>query len=155
MKIFYKSRTIYLIAAFFTGIVPVALYGQQFSVDRLYPENWYTKAREHCLFVWSILDAMIQRKKHDVVPHYFIDISIGQLVFAKSCIQNIIHHNFAIVHDDIMHLSHIVSTIEERCIQLPLQSEPDKVHVLKKVIEKVKKKVEQLAIISIEAIPNQ
>lgn len=143
---------LFLIIAFFSG---VPTYGQQFSVDRLYPENWYTKAREHCLLVWSVLDALIEHKKHDIVPHYFIDVSIGQLVFAKNCIHNIIRHNFAVVHDDIMHLSHIVSTVEERCTQLPSHIDFDKVYVLKQVLDKLKKKIEQLAEIAVHTIPNQ
>lgn len=133
--------------SFFVAGLHAYAYGiqhQQFSVDRLYPENWYTKAREHCLLVWSALDEILQWKKNSVIPPYIVDAAIGQLVFAHHCIHTMITQNFAVVHDDVIHLSRIIGTIEERCAKLPPSIDADKVAVLHRVIAKLKKKIELL-----------
>ncbi len=157
MKISKKSRSIYIILSFFSFGSSLRVHGMHdhFSVDRLYPENWYTKAREHSLLVWGTLEEMIERKKNSMLPHYFVDASIGQLVFVKNCLHNIITNNFAIAHDDIIHLSRIIGTIEERCARLPAHIQADKADLLKSLVEKLKKKIDLLLSMALKVIPNQ
>ncbi len=145
----------YLSITFLTlGLYKPQYSMQSFTIDRLYPENWYTKAHEHCLMVWGTLDDMIDVTTNTMVPPYIVDASIGQLVFAKNCLHTIIEKNFKISDDDIMHLSHIVGTIEERCTQLPSFIQADKIELLKNVVQKLKKKIELLLPMA-HLIPNQ
>jgi hypothetical protein len=158
MKISKKSRNTYLILSFFSfgfSLRIQSMQDQPFSVDRLYPENWYTKAREHCLLVWGTLEDMVERKKSNMLPHYLVDASIGQLVFAKNCLHNIAQNNFTIAHDDIIHLSRIIGTIEERCTRLPHHIQADKADLLKSMVEKLKKKIELLISMTLKVIPNR
>ncbi len=146
MKMSKSIRSVSIIVSYLMFGIYGYGYGipeHPFSMDRLYPENWYTKAHEHCLMVWGTLEDILQRSNHGL-PAYLVDTSIGQLVFAKNCVHNLIKNNFGLMPDDIVYLSRLVATIEERCARLPQTVHTDKIHLLQYVIEKIKKKIDLL-----------
>lgn len=117
---------------------------QKFSFDRLYPDNWYTKVCDSCVHVWGVLEDVIEEKKNTIPSQYLVDISIGQLAFAKNCMHDGIKHSPAIAYDDLVRLSRIVGTLEERSLYLPPSIPAEKVAFLKAVMNKLHSKIELL-----------
>lgn len=113
---------------------------QQFSLDRLYPENQYVKSREHCMQVWAALDEIIQ-KRNDSDYTNTIDTIIGKVVFANHCMQGAVKSKPSLFRDDLLYLSRIIGTINERCLQLPSTIAQDKKNCLLQAVAKLKKKV--------------
>ncbi len=117
---------------------------ERYSLDRLFPENWYTKAKESCAQVCESLGDLLSTSGTSLQKILIIDVSIGRLVFAGSCIDRLTKENPAVPHDDLIYLSRVVATVDQLCGRLPGTLEPDRVQCLKNIVADVRKKLEQL-----------
>ncbi len=127
------------------GFIYKGIYSSdnQLTFDRLYPENLFTKTKEQCMQVWATLDDMVQHKKQNI-PHDFLINTFGQLAYAKHCVQNMVQHKVPIAYDDLLYISRVVGTIDERCTQLPQSIAQDKIGCLRQQVGALKKKVQLL-----------
>jgi hypothetical protein len=145
MKILKKSLVFYFFTYFIlSSFVLMGTDSYPFSVDRLYPENWYTKACDYCTQAWGIFEDLVQHKKNGVPVNYLIDASIGQLTIAKYCLHNMMNQKLIICHDDLIHLSRIIGTLEDRYKKLSQTIKTDKTDFLYQRIAKLRKKMEFL-----------
>jgi hypothetical protein len=145
MKMSIKSLIVYMmVQCIMLGFNPITYAQQPVTIDRLYPENWYTKALDYCMKVWGTFENILNKKNNVSDITYLLDASIGQLVFAKYCVRNIIHHKCVIGYDDLMHLSRVIGTIEDRYVQLSTKTMEEKSKFVHQAILTLRKKVELL-----------
>lgn len=112
------------------------------SFNRLYPENWYVKAREYCIHAWSALDEIVHREQNDRPSESsLIDISMGKLVFAYNAVSRMLESKMPLLKENVVYLSRLVGTLVQRGAQLSKSVAKDQIECLTSMIEKLRKKV--------------
>ncbi len=93
---------------------------EYFSFDTLFPDNWYTKALQTCMHVWTDLDTIITDKSLDSHQvSYMIDAAIGKVMYCRMCVKNLEHDQaVSIVEDDLLYLGRIATSLNNRCEKL-------------------------------------
>jgi hypothetical protein len=130
--------------------IVVSLFGlgtvvaQQLSFDRLYPQNLFSQAREHCVRAWSSLDEFLYCSRKDSRSNLLLDAALGQLTFAKSCVKKIDSQKINLSSDDLIEFSRVVGTVADRSQRLIDDDSRDKINLLKKIILRLREGCEKI-----------
>lgn len=138
-----KKLAVGAIVVWVIGIGFPAL-AQQALFDRLYPQNLFGQAHDHCVRAWSSLDELIYASGRDSRSNLLLDAALGQLTFAKSCVKKIDGQKIRLSPDDLIDFSRVVGTVTDRSERLSGDDSRDKINLLKKIIVRLRQGCEKI-----------
>ena len=124
--------------------IGISAIAQQLSFDRLYPQNLFGQAREHCVRAWSSLDELLYSPRKDNRSNLLLDAALGQLTFARSCVKRIDSQKINLSSDDLIDFSRVVGTVADRSQRLADDDSRDKINLLKKVVLRLRQGCEKI-----------
>lgn len=137
-----KNRMAFLYVASFLYF---GLFGaaERLSFDRLYPKNYFTQAREDCMQVWAAFEELCATPTPSIRSALLIDAVVGKLAFAKSCLKKFHAKKIAVCDDDLIELSRIIGTIEQKAQDVSRSVLGQKGSLIKRMLEKMRAKMQQ------------
>ena len=123
------------------GLMATAILSREesneLSFDVLFPQNWYTRALNACIQVWSDLDGILAEPDLSLSNQLmFVDAAIGKMTYICSCLERLEHEEIGA--EDYGYLHRMLYKIESRCEKLTGRRYDDRLSCLIDSVDKTK-----------------